>query len=245
MYRRTVRALAAHPDVPIAPETTPVKFHSRMIGVKHALWYDGKRHPYNAVYREKSWQQTWPSEEAVATYNKDPMRPVMHEKYSREALQEALRMIPPWFRVSDVARPPDRIRAVSEGIVGRWYSNYWTLHSVKFQCLLAGIPWLHGERDHPISNFEEPDHFVDFEESKAIRDYRTRWINVNRSMVGMSKQVKEAEEDNRFIEHKRIQELYWSNRKVLVQRVKAMRQSGMLKSAAELPIKSINIHAFD
>ncbi|KAG8346206.1 hypothetical protein TRVL_02974 [Trypanosoma vivax] len=171
-------------------------------------------------------------------------RPVMRQKYSREALQAALAMVPPGFEVADVPRPPQRIRAQSEGIVGRWYSNYWTLHSVKYQCLLAGVEWPFGERQRPRTNYDEPFFFSDFEECKAIRDYRSRWINVNRSLVGMTKRMKEAEEETRYMQFRKQQDTFWSNRKVLVNRIKSMHNQGTKTSARDMPIKTINLKAF-
>ena len=153
-------------------------------------------------------------------------------------------MIPEGFEVRDVPRPPQRIRAQSEGIVGRWYTNYWTLHSIKYQCQLANVEWKHGERFRPRTNYDEPYLFVDFEESKAVRDYRSRWMNVNRSLVGMTKKVKEAEEEKRFSRYKKRQDSFWSDRKMLIARVKSMAGQGLLDSSADLPVKTFNIKAF-
>ncbi|KEG05141.1 hypothetical protein DQ04_26911000, partial [Trypanosoma grayi] len=125
----------------------------------------------------------------------------------------ALAMVPDGFDVADVPRPPQRITAQSEGIVGRWYSNFWTLHAVRYQCMLAGVAWPFGERQRPRTNYDEPFFFVDFEESKAVRDYRSRWINVNRSLVGMTKRMKEAEEEARYMRFRKQQDTFWSNRK--------------------------------
>ncbi|CCW62262.1 unnamed protein product [Phytomonas sp. EM1] len=230
---------AATPGIGIAPETTPVKYTPMMLNIKNMMWWNGRRSPYRAVYREKTWLELsrW------GDFTKSG-RPVMRQRYSREALQAVLEMIPDGFEVADVPRPPQRIRAQSEGIVGRWYTNYWTLHSVKYQCFLAGIEWKHGERQRPRTNYDEPFVYVDFEESKMVRDYRSRWINVNRSLVGMSKRMKEAEEESRYMRFKRLQDTFWSDRKVLVNRVKSMHNQGTLSSAKDLPIKTLNIKAF-
>lgn len=239
LLRRTVPALAASPRIGIAPETTPIKFTPQMIKIQHAMWWDGKKNPYRAVYREKSWLEV-AGKGKFAKGN----RTLMHQKYHPAALQEALNMIPEGFEVRDVPRPPQRIKAQSEGIVGRWYTNYWTLHSVKYQAQLAGLPWNWGERQKPTSNYDEPYVYTDFEESKLIRDYRSRWINVNRSLIGMSKRMKEAEEEARFMKFKRVQDTFWSNRKVFINRVKSMHQQGVLESAKDLPVKTFNIKSF-
>lgn len=238
LLRCTLPRWASSPGVGIAPETTPVKYAPSMLNIRNMLWWNGKRNPYCATYREKSWLELSKS----GAFQKGS-RPVMRQWYSAAALREALRMIPPGFEVADVPRPPQRIRAQSEGIVGRWYTNYWTLHSVKYQCMLAHVDWTHGERQRPRTNYEEPYLYVDFEESKAIRDYRSRWINANRSLVGMSKRIKEAEEEARYMQFKRTQETFWSNRKVLINRVKAMHSQGTLGSPKDLPIKTISIKA--
>eukprot|EP00758_Cryptobia_borreli_P003275 Tbor_TRINITY_DN3651_c0_g1::TRINITY_DN3651_c0_g1_i1::g.223::m.223 len=225
----------------LAPETTPVKFTTHLLNTPRKFWYNGMRHQFIARYRERNWLDTWPSKKSGWEKGRPP---VLKTNYSPAALKEALMMIPPEFHTSYVSRPPQRIKAQSEGIVGRWYTNYWTLHSIKYQCSLAEIPWEHGERIRPTTNYDQPYHFVDFEESKAIRDYRSRFINVNRSMVGMSKRIKESEEVMRFAEHKRHVEKFWSDRKVLVNRVKAMSTQGLLDTPEELPIKTMNIRAF-
>ncbi|CCW68600.1 unnamed protein product [Phytomonas sp. Hart1] len=237
--RCTHACRAASPGIGIAPETTPVKYTPMMLNIKNMMWWNGKRSMYRGAYREKGWLELsrW------GDFTKSG-RPVMRQRYSREALKAALEMIPEGFEVADVPRPPQRIRAQSEGIVGRWYTNYWTLHSVKYQCFLAGIEWQHGERQPPRTNYDEPFVYVDFEESKMVRDYRSRWINVNRSLVGMSKRMKEAEEESRYMPFKRLQDTFWSDRKVLVNRVKSMHNQGTLSSAKDLPIKTLNIKAF-
>lgn len=231
--------LASSPGVGIAPETTPVKYVPTMLNIRNAMWWNGRRTPYRAAYSERTWleKSTWGS------FTKSG-RPVMRQWYSPAALRVALEMIPEGFDVSDVPRPPQRIRAQSEGVVGRWYTNYWTLHSVKYQCMLAGIEWRFGERQKARTNYDEPFVYTDFEESKAIRDYRSRWINVNRSLVGISKRMKDSEEEGRYIQFKKVQDTFWSNRKVLVNRVKAMHNQGTLASASDLPIKTMNIKAF-
>lgn len=255
---RSLCRLAASPGVGIAPETTPVKYVPSMLNIQNALWWNQRKSPYRATFRERTWieRSRWGS------FNKGE-REVLQRKYSREALRMALEMIPKGFKVSHVPRPPQRIRAQSEGIVGRWYSNYWTLHSIRYQCFLANkgtdvsssgeveggdddslLPWRWGERDQPKTNYEEPHMYVDFEETKALRDYRSRWINVNRSLVGMTKRMKEAEEESRYLSYKRTQEQFWSNRKVFVNRVKSMSNQGSLTSAKDLPVKTFNMKAF-
>jgi hypothetical protein len=242
MLQRTSSRLAASPGIQIAPETTPVKVTPQMLGWYQAQWWGTRRAPYRATFIERPWRETWPVKPEGWSKGKSP---VLQRAYSREALHAITATIPAWFEVRDVPRPPARIKAQSEGIVGRWYTNYWTLHSIKHQCMLAKVPWAHGERQRPITNFEQPANYVDFEESKAVRDYRTRWINVNRSMVGMCKRMKEVEEENRFLDHKRTQDQFWSNRRVLISRVKAMTGSGAVTSAEDIPIKTMNLRAFD
>ncbi len=154
-------------------------------------------------------------------------------------------MIPEWFEVRDVPRPPQRVKAVSEGVVGRWYTNYWTLHSIKYQSFLAGIPWRHGERHRAVSNFDEPLYYVDWEETKAIRDQRSRWINVHRSMAGMTKKVKELNEELRFKQHKKLQDQFWSDRRVFFNRVRAMRTAAEEVNVEDLPVPTLNLKAFD
>jgi hypothetical protein len=240
MLHYSKRALATSPGIGIAPETTPVKYTPYMLKIQHTKWFDGKSNPYRAKFREKSWLQV---ASRGSNLNKGN-RVLLWKTYSPAALQEAITMIPEGFEVRDVPRPPQRIRAQSEGIVGRWFTNYWTLHSIKYQCQLAKVPWAFGERQKPITNYDEPFVYTDFEESKAIRDFRSRWINVNRSLVGMSKRMKEAEEEARFMRFKRVQDTFWSNRKVLVNRVKSMHNQGTLDSANDLPIKTLNVRAF-
>ncbi|KAH9600376.1 hypothetical protein LSM04_006978 [Trypanosoma melophagium] len=239
MLHRTSVLRAASPGVGIAPETTPVKYVPSMLNIQNMMWWNGRRSPYRATYREKTWYDV--SRTAARTKGG---RAIMRQKYSPDALRLALAMVPAEFEVADVPRPPQRILAQSEGIVGRWYSNFWTLHAVKYQCMLAGVEWPFGERQKPRTNYEEPFFFVDFEESKALRDYRSRWINVNRSLVGMSKRIKEAEEEARYMQFRRQQDTFWSNRKVLVNRVKSMYNQGTMTSAKDLPIKTLNIKAF-
>lgn len=238
MLRSSTRALASSPGIGIAPETTPVKYTPYMLNIQHSKWFDGLSNPYRATYREKNWLAV--SARRTAKGNKS----LLNTHYSPAALKEALKMIPEGFEVRDVPRPPQRILAQSEGVVGRWFTNYWSLHSIKYQCMLAKVPWTHGERQKPVTNYDEPFVYTDFEESKAIRDFRSRWINVNRSLVGMSKRMKESDEEARFMKFKRVQETFWSNRKVLINRVKSMHQQGTLDTARDLPIKTLNIKAF-
>lgn len=277
------RLLASSPGVGIAPETTPIKYVPSMLNIQNSIWWNQRKSPYRATYREK----TWLSRSNWSSFNKVGGNPVLRRKYSREALQMALELIPRDFQVADVPRPPQRVRAHSEGIVGRWYTNYWTLHSIKYQCLLASSPsssssasssssfvddqnddynkdsrnmatdrvqtssshvhpldWRWGERDQPKTNYEQPHMFVDFEETKALRDYRSRWININRSLVGMTRKMKDAEEEYRYMSYKKTQEQFWSNRKVFVNRVKSMTNQGSLTSSKDLPIKTFNVKSF-
>jgi hypothetical protein len=244
MLRRSLRVCAAGPGKQLTPETTPVMLTRQMLNRQDALWWNGmepERIGEPGHYVERTWDKVWPTlEEGWAKGN----QPVLHTRYSAAALREALTMIPPWFETSDVPRPPQRVRAQSEGIVGRWWSNYWTLHSVRYQCLLAGIPWRWGERERPITNFEQPYAYVDYEESKALRDYRTRWINVNRSLVGMSKRIKDVEDENRFVHYRRLQDQFWSERRVLVSRVKSMRNAKTIRQS-DVPLKTMNLRALD
>ncbi|KPA85177.1 putative mitochondrial hypothetical protein [Leptomonas pyrrhocoris] len=238
--RRSVVRLATTPGVGIAPETTPVKYIPEMLNIQNAMWWNKRGKPrYRSTYNEKSWLQ----KSRWGAFGKEG-HPVLRQRYSPAALQAALAMVPAGFETCDVARPPQRIRAQSEGVVGRWYTNYWTLHSMRYQCHLAGVEWPFGERQRPRTNYDEPHMYTDFEETKAIRDYRSRWINVNRSLVGMSKKMKEAEEETRYMQFKKVQDTFWSNRKVLVNRVKSMHNQGTLRSAKDLPIKTLNIKAF-
>lgn len=238
--RVSVVRLASTPGVGIAPETTPVKYVPEMLNIQNAMWWNQRGKPvYRSTFNEKSWLQ----KSCWGAFTKEG-RPVLRQRYSPAALKAALAMVPEGFETCDVPRPPQRIRAQSEGVVGRWYTNYWTLHSIRYQCQLAGVEWPFGERQRPRTNFDEPHMYTDFEETKAIRDYRSRWINVNRSLVGMSKKMKETEEEARYMQFKKVQDTFWSNRKVLVNRVKSMHNQGTLRSAKDLPIKTLNIKAF-
>jgi hypothetical protein len=228
----------------MSSETKPIRFVPEMLRVFHAPWWDGTTGVFREKRRLENWEKRWP----VSEHNsRSPYEwhPILRKTYSKEALAEATKMVPEWFETSDVPRPPQRIAAHSEGIVGRWYTNYWTLHSVKYQCMLANVPWTNGERRPIVSNFEEPKYYVDFEESRAIRDYRSRWINVHRSMIGMTKRLKEVVEEDRFKVHKRHTDAFWSDRRVFLNRVRAMRVSGEEFDKAELPIPSLNFKAFD
>lgn len=241
MMKRTL-AVRNLPKAAIAPETTPLKWAPHMDPTPYSLTYNGRRNPYIPLYRERDLEHTWPyTDEGWVKRN----RSVLNRWYSTPALQEALKMIPAGFETRDVPRPPQRIKAQSEGIVGRWYTNYWTLHSIRYQCQLANVPWRHGERVRPTTNFEEPYFFVDYEESKMIRDWRSRWINMNRSMVGMTKRVKEVEEENRYLKFKRTQDAFWTDRKVLVNRVKSMRLAGVLQDGDLLPVPTMKMRVFD
>ena len=223
------------------PETTPVKFTTHLMDLPRMPWYNGQRHQFTAQYKEKSWLETWPARRGG--WEKGS-RAVLTKNYHPEAIKEALKMVPLGFEVRDIPRPPQRIRAQSEGIVGRWFTNYWTLHSIKYQCMLGGMDWSLGERVRPTTNYDQPFNYVDFEMTKAVRDHRSKFINVNRSMVGMSKKIKEVDEVKRFAEHKRFQEEFWSKRKILINRVKSMYSQGLLTSAEELPVTTMNIKAF-
>ena len=128
MLRIAVCLRASGPGIQIAPETTPVKFIPQMLPLKNSLWYNGIRNPFLGAYRERSWLHTWPAKRyGWEKFNRN----LLYRMYSPAALRAALDMIPPGFEVRDVPRPPQRILAQSEGIVGRWYTNYWTLHSIK------------------------------------------------------------------------------------------------------------------
>jgi hypothetical protein len=241
MLRKSCVCLAAGPRLQIAPETTPIKFTRELLEMQDAPWWNGVRPKMLPEFQERPMERAWP-------YKQDGWikgrAPVLHTRYSAAALQEALAMVPGWFETADVPRPPARIKAHSEGIVGRWYTNYWTLHSVKYQCMLARVPWRWGERERPMTNYEQPFVYVDYEESKAIRDYRSRWINVHRSLVGMSKKMKDAEDEARFVEYKRMQDQFWSDRRVLVNRIKSMKASNTI-TQADLPLSTMNLRALD
>ena len=225
-------------------ETRPIRYTSAIMNTYHSLWFDGMKRPFEKEYQERRREDTWPWKTRGWEKGVD-YQPVLTRRFSKEAIEKALEMVPDWFETSDVPRPPQRIKAVSDGIVGRWWSNYWTLHSMRYQCMLAGIPWTFGQRERPLTNYDEPFYFVDFEESKAVRDYRSRWINVHRSMVGMSKKMREAEDETREKNYKRLQNKFWSERKVLITRVKAMKTSRTLKSKDEMPLKGMNLRAFE
>ena len=215
------------PKYGISPETTPIKHTSYMLGShakgQHEWWWNNRLGEHDELYRERSKSDTWPAK--TEGWEKGD-EPVLHRWYSPEALKEAVDMIPPWFHAGDVPRPPQRIKAQSEGIVGRWYTNYWTLHSVKFQCKLAKVPWHAGDRIRTRSNYDEPHFYVDYDESKMIRDHRSRWINIHRSMADGTKKVMLYEEEQRVKGHKKSQDLYWNQRKVLINRLKAMQNTG-------------------
>ena len=217
------------PRMALPPETTPLMMTSYMLGSyeknRSEWWWDKRVNEFDEEYKERSKEETWPyKEEGWIKLGRD----VLPKWYSKDALKEALAMIPPHFDTADIPRPPQRIKAQSEGIVGRWYTNYWTLHSIRFQCQLANIPWKYGKRIRPRSNYDEPYFFVDYEESKMIRDHRSKWINVNRSMVNSTKQVYDIEQQDREAEHKKKQSSYWTNRKVFINRLKAMRAQGTI-----------------
>lgn len=246
MLGRTLVRLAATPSGGIrqmSAETMPIRFVPEMLKLYRADWYN-KSEPFYKPRRFTSVEDTWPNSQ-VDRRSPTGSDPVLHATYSRDALMEAQKMIPDWFQTADVPRPPQRIKAVSEGIVGRWYTNYWTLSSVKYQCVLANVPWKHGERMRAVSNFDEPYYYVDWEETKAIRDHRSKWINIHRSMVGMTKKIKEAEEENRFKAFKKNQDQFWSDRRVFFNRIRAMRTAGEEVPLEDLPIKTINFAAFD
>jgi hypothetical protein len=233
--------MPAASKIQIGPETAPMKWtlgFTRKGFLPHR--HNGVANP-NKLFTERSRHKDFPT--VRYPYNKTAGAAVLRTNYSREALREALAMVPKHFRTSDVPRPPQMIRAHSEGIVGRWYTNYWTLHSMKFQCQLAGVPWNFGERLLPQSNFDEPLYYVDYEESRKVKEYRSRWINVNRSMVGMTRRIKEAEEEQRLAAHKTRVDRYWSSRKALIGRIKAMKAAGAIQSQEDLPIKTMNLEA--
>jgi hypothetical protein len=56
--------------------------------------------------------------------------------------------------------------------------------------------------------------------------------------------MKEAEDEARFMAFRKQQDGFWTSRKVLINRVKAMHNQGVLQSAKDLPIRSFNIQAF-
>jgi len=213
---------------------------------EHFRWFhpegQANRNQFRPIYRERNFLNTWPAPGAKWVKGRATL---LQMRYSREALKEALDMVPEKFRVSDVRRPPQRIKAESHGIVHMWWTNYWTLHSIRYQCLLAGLPWPHGVPGRMRSNYDEPHYFVDYEESKQIRDHRSRWINTHRAMVGMSKRMKEAREENRYSTYKATQAEFWSGRKTLINRVKAMVQSGTGITPQDLPIKTYRLRAFE
>jgi hypothetical protein len=241
MLRASIIRFPSSPKMQIAPETTPVKVTRELLGYEDAVWWNGIRQRHLPEYTERAAKNVWPAKQDDWIKGR---RTLLGSRYSAAALGEALAMIPAGFETSDVPRPPARIRAVSEGVVGRWYTNYWTLHSIKYQCLLARIPWRWGEREKPITNFEQPYIYVDFEESKALRDYRTRWINVHRSLVGMTKKMKDSEDEQRFVEYKRMQDQFWADRRVLISRVKSMKLAHTI-SQKDVPIPTMNLRALD
>eukprot|EP00759_Apiculatamorpha_spiralis_P005517 PhF_6_TR13335/c0_g1_i1/m.21129 len=249
MFSRCQILQASSPHYQAPPRSAPLKFIPHMFPNHHhhyLRWYMSKshiqRHPFRPTYRERNHLDTWPAPKAF--WNKGS-RTLLETRYSREALKEILEMIPEGFHAADVRRPPQRIKAESHGIVDMWWSNYWTLHSIRYQCFLAGIPWTHGTQGSMRSNYDEPTQYVDYEESKLIRDHRSRWINVHRSLAGMSKKMKDAKEENRYMAYKKTQDQFWSNRKILINRVKAMVSSGTGITAADLPIKTYRLNAFD
>lgn len=241
MLRRTLTTKAASPKLQIAPETTPIKFTRELLEFQDATWWNGIKPSKYSDYSERTTAKSWPADGKGWIKGRSP---VLHTRYSAAALNEAANMIPSYFETADVPRPPTRVKAQSEGIVGRWYTNYWTLHSVKYQCQLAGIPWRWGERESPITNFEQPNIYVDYEESKAIRDYRSRWINVHRSLVGMSKKMKDSQDETRYVEYKRMQDRFWSDRRVMINRIKSMKGSNSILQR-DVPISTMNLRALD
>ena len=61
----------------------------------------------------------------------------------------------------------------------------------------------------------------------------------------MSVKIKQANEENRYFAYKKKQDEFWSARKILINRVKAMRHSGSGVSAKELSITTFRVRAFD
>jgi hypothetical protein len=237
---RVSQVLRVLPQMQLTAETTPLRVTRNFYGngkPLYAMWWDGTQVETASEYHEKVFDKTWP-------YTSDGWvkgsRDVLPRWYSPAALKVALEMIPDGFEVADVPRPPERIKAQSEGIVGRWYTNFWTLHSMKYQCMLSGIPWAYGERSKPKSNFDEPYFYVDYDESKMIRDYRSRWINIHRSMADSSKKVLDASQEDRFRKHKKVQDTYWASRKVFINRLKSMQTSGGLEAGDVMPIKDMS-----
>jgi hypothetical protein len=47
------------------------------------------------------------------------------------------------------------------------------------------------------------------------------------------------------VAYKQVQDKFWSDRRILVSRVKAMTNGGSLTTAKDLPIKTINLRAFE
>jgi hypothetical protein len=224
-------------------ETRPYRFVPEMLRLFRAQWWNFSDPYFRMNRRPVPLEKCWPADNAG---RRDPTHheAVLKRTYSKAALEEATAMVPEWFECADVPRPPQRIKPVSEGVVGRWYTNYWTLHSLKYQCNLAGVHWKHGERKQVRSNFEEPYFYVDFEESRAIREHRSRFINIHRSLGGMTKKVLEAQTEERYKVHKRNTDQYWSDRRIFLNRVRAMRVSGDEVDVNALPVK-INFAAFE
>lgn len=248
MFGRTQPALSVLPDGLrriASKETTPVRYLRYMDGQYHSKWFDGMIvNPYQP-YRHRPWYSRWPACRRGWERSPKLFTPLYEQQLSREALVEAQKTIPDWFHTSMVPRPPQRIKAQSEGIVGNWYGNFWTLHCMKFQCLLANVPWKHGERRRMRSNYDEPFYYVDVMESQALRDHRSKWINMHRSMAGMTKKIKDVDDERRFVDHKRLQDQFWSDRRVLLNRVRSMRGSGAIETADDLPVKTFNFRAFE
>lgn len=243
---KTTAILFPRPPFLFTNEYAPVRFASsqKYVGRSpNVWWYNNLIPEFEPDFKERHYTQVWPYTDK--NWTKQGSGPVLKRWYSKEALEEALKMIPDGFETRDVPRPPQRIRAISEGIVGRWYTNYWTLHSIRYQCLLARIPWRYGDRVKMRSNFDEPYFFVDYDESKSIRDSRTKWINIHRSMVASTKKVMDVEQEERLRQHTKLQNQYWSNRKLFVSRLKSMKNTGTLSSTDSLPARGFKFSILD
>ena len=53
--------------------------------------------------------------------------------------------------------------------------------------------------------------------------------------------MKEVNEENRYVSYRYIQDSFWSNRRVLINRVKAMKSQGTLSPDDKLPIRTLNV----
>ena len=263
---RTQIFYASSPKVSDPPRSAPLKFIPYMMpGVKNLNqrhwvdWQAWRPDPFRPVYREKNFLNTWPGPQA--RHRKGRRTPLLPIRYSPEALQEAVKLVPDGFFskgfYKDVRRPPERIKAYSDGIVHDWWMNYWTLHSVRYQLKLCTRHLDEATKEkitdqtgaervtRMTSNYDEYRMHVDYEETKLTRDYRSRWINIHRSLEGMSEKIRQVHEENRYHVHKKRMDDYWASRKILINRVKAMRHSGSKIRSHELPVPTFRVRAFD